>query len=111
LCDKVDVTTFVALAESAAEFLCSVPERTKLASEDPGDFPFIDIQAGDPDEEEYFANKHRASFTLHIEDAVQPPRCYFLLSVNARSHPRDDPARRIQVQFDRSYYLGNAPAK
>jgi hypothetical protein len=106
------VATFVALAETVATFMCSIPERTKLASEDPGEWPFIEIKAGSPDkDEEFFECKHRASFTLHIEEAIQPPRCFFLLSVNARSHPRDDPARRTQVQYDRSYYLGDAPPR
>jgi hypothetical protein len=98
--------------ERIAEFLSSIPDRTKLASEDPGEYPFIEIKAGNPDKEEkFFEFKHYASFTLHIEAATRPPRCYFLMSVNARSHPRDDPARREHVQYDRSYYLGDAPGK
>lgn len=93
--EAVDVATFVANVEGIAESLPSILilDRTKIASEDPGECPSIEIKAGKPQEDkEFFDFKHRAAFTLLIEDAVQPSRCYFLLSVNARSHPQDDPA-------------------
>lgn len=125
LCEDVDTTSFVAAVERVADFLSSNPERTKLAAHSREGDLFLEIRAGNPDTEaisdpdreeeveetgELFAINYRAAFEYHVDESTQPPRCYFLLSVNAQFTPPDDLANRVHVQFDRSYYLGTAPA-
>jgi hypothetical protein len=115
LSDEVDPETFIAEMKRVAEFLSSISDRTTLA--DARGAPFLDIRLAKLDtedefdserdeeevEEEFFDFKYRSTLELVMREGRQ---WYLLLCVDARRQPREDPANRVSIKFERSYHLG-----
>lgn len=105
LCDDdIHSTDFIATINRITALLSSMPERTKLVSPKPGAFPFLETILNDPVLHESIPFKHRATFTLHVEDTATPPRWSFTANVDACDDPRGSPTAR-RTPFERSRVL------
>lgn len=117
LSEDVDPEIFLAEMDAIAGFLSSVPDRVKLLGVT--NRPFLDVRLDDLDkidddesedgehevEEEFFPSKYRAKFELNVQEWSHPPRWYLSLTIDVRRQPKEDPADRVSIKFERSYHL------